>query len=315
MRADHPHGVLLIDKPKGCSSFDVLRDLKRAHKISKVGHTGTLDPMATGLLVVCIGEGTKLAHYLTEDHKRYRAELCFTHSTDSYDAEGELVERASEAQRSALSLTRIEEALERFRGEVTQRPPVFSAIKVDGERLYAKARRGEAVEVPTRRVTFFEITLLSFDGERLELDVWCSKGTYIRSLAHELGAALDCPAHLSALRRTACGGLSLSEASTLEALSAEALAERLCPLHEALPHWPRAWVDEEGASELSQGRRAAALSIDPARAEALGAPPAQDSAELVCAVQRLSDSALRLVAIARRVEGSSLQVVRGIKLP
>lgn len=323
MRADHPHGILLIDKPKGCSSFDVLRDLKRTHRLSKLGHTGTLDPMATGLLVVCVGEGTKLAHYLTEDHKRYRAEVHFSHSTDSYDAEGSLVERASAAQRESLSLERVTGALRGFLGEVTQRPPAFSAIKVNGERLYAKARRGEEVEVPERLVTFHSIELIDFDGERAQLDVWCSKGTYIRSLAHDLGVTLGCPAHLSALRRTACGGLLLSEAVSLEALTSERLSEALCPLHEALPQWPRVWVDEQGAQELAQGRQATALSVDPPRAplDLDLSSTGQSETRLVCAVQRSSspgegDSALRLVAVARlNPSGNELQVVRGLRLP
>lgn len=322
MRPDHPHGVLLIDKPKGCSSFDVLRDLKRAHRLSKLGHTGTLDPMATGLLVVCVGEGTKLAHYLTEDHKRYQAEVSFGYSTDSYDAEGSPVAQASATQLASLTISRVEEALTAFRGEVTQRPPAYSAIKVNGERLYAKARRGEEVEVPEREVTFHAIELLSFEDGRAQLDVWCSKGTYIRSLAHDLGVALGCPAHLSALRRTACGGLSLSDASTLEELTPERFSAELCPLHEALPQWPRAWVDEAGAHELAQGRRATPMSIDaPSAVSALPDPFDQgESGRLVAVVHGHEDptlgSALKLVSIARlSPDQLTLQVVRGVRLP
>lgn len=320
MRADHPHGVLLIDKPKGCSSFDVLRDLKRTHRLSKLGHTGTLDPMATGLLVVCVGEGTKLAHYLTEDHKRYQAEVTFTHSTDSYDAEGCLVEEATQAQQNRLNQQLIEDALSDFRGTITQFPPAFSAIKVQGERLYAKARRGEEVEVPERTVTFYQIELQSFDRDRgcAQLDVWCSKGTYIRSLAHDLGVALQCPAHLSALRRTACGGLQLTEAITPERLTKEEFDARLRPLHKALPQWPRAWVDAKGASELYLGRRATPISIDPPLIEDVFHPSSvleQDQSPLLYAVQRVQ-GALKFIAITRLCsEDETLQVVRGIRLP
>ena len=339
LKPGHPHGLLLVDKPQGGSSFDVLRGLKRALNISRVGHTGTLDPMATGLLVVCVGEATKLAHYLTADHKRYTAEVSFGYSTDSYDAEGVLVERADPKRLTSLTQDEAERALAGFLGEVEQRPPAHSAIKVNGERLYEKARRGEEVEVPTRLITFYELTPLGFDHsaeavvdeerltiKRLRVDVWCSKGTYIRSLAHELGQALGCPAHLSALRRTACGGLSLEQAAQPDALTLEHLHEHLTPLHNALPHWPLAWVDEEGARELSHGRRATPTHITPPRAQ-LSLPPneLEQGDQLVCvALPHISDHTSdesappTLLALARLVEreaesGPRLQVVRGLK--
>ena len=341
-RPGHPHGVLLIDKPGGQSSFDVLRDLKRALRVSRVGHSGTLDPMATGLLVVCVGEGTKLATYLTADDKRYVGEVTFGSATNTYDAEGEVVREDPPALLAALTRGEVARALSGFVGRVTQRPPAFSAIKVDGRPLYERARRGEEVEVPTREVVFYALELLSFDEgrHRAVVSAWCSKGTYIRSLAHDLGAALGLSAHLSALRRVASGGLRLEDACEVSALTPETLAERLIPLERALPRWPRAWVDAAGAAALAQGRRVTPLRVDEgaegdegaAREERAtlarmgdeqeeGAGDEGERGALVCAlIAREEDPApregdARLLALARRCEGGALQVVRGVVYP
>jgi tRNA pseudouridine55 synthase len=349
-RPDHPHGVLLIDKPQGQTSFDVLRDLKRALGVSRVGHCGTLDPMATGLLVVCVGEATKLATYLTDDDKRYVGEVTFGASTNTYDAEGEVVSEDTPARLASLTREDITRALEGFRGRITQRPPAFSAIKVEGRPLYERARRGEEVEVPTREVVFYALELLSFDAarHRAVLSAWCSKGTYIRSLAHDLGAALGLNAHLSALRRISSGGLSLEDACAVGQLTAATLSAHLIPLERALPRWPRAWVDAAGAAALAQGKRVAPLRVDEGAARAelevivrlgvesplagaeegaagaegeLSPAPSALTSPLACAlIARADDPSpregeARLLALARLTEGGALQVVRGVIYP
>lgn len=331
-RPGHPHGVLLIDKPQGQTSFDVLRDLKRALGVSRVGHCGTLDPMATGLLVVCLGEATKLASYLTADDKRYVGEVTFGASTNTYDAEGEVVREDDPARLAALTRAEVERALAGFVGRVTQRPPAFSAIKVEGRPLYERARRGEEVEVPTRAVVFYELTLLSFDAasHKAVVSAWCSKGTYIRSLAHDLGAALGLNAHLSSLRRVASGGLSLAEACAVSDLTPTTLAARLIPLEAALPRWARAWVDAAGAVALAQGRQVRPLRLEEGSAREelevisrFGVEPSLGEGEgevepLVCALIARADDpspregASRLLALARLTEGGALQVVRGV---
>ncbi|MBM4291948.1 MAG: tRNA pseudouridine(55) synthase TruB [Deltaproteobacteria bacterium] len=321
-RPDHPHGVLLIDKQGGQSSFDVLRDVKRALGVSRVGHSGTLDPMATGLLVVCLGEGTKLATYLTADDKRYVGEVSFGTSTNTYDAEGEVVAEDPPARLAALTREGVARALAGFVGRITQRPPAFSAIKVDGRPLYERARRGEEVEAPAREVVFYALELLSFDEERRRavVSAWCSKGTYIRSLAHDLGAALGLHAHLSALRRVASGGLRVEDACPASALSSSTLASRLIPLERALPSWPRAWVDAAGAAALAQGQRARPLRVEEGASAGAGEGEGEGAGEgpLVCALIARDedpdprDGEGRLLALARLGADGALQVVRGV---
>jgi tRNA pseudouridine55 synthase len=215
-------GVLLLDKPQGLSSNTALQRARKLLNAEKAGHTGTLDPMATGLLPLCFGEATKFSQSLLDADKGYDAAVCLGVTTDSDDAEGRVLERRP----VAVGRSQLETVLASLTGEIEQIPPMYSALKRDGKPLYELARQGIEVERAPRRVRIHGIELLAFDGERLEIRVSCSKGTYIRTLARDMGERLGCGAHLCALRRTATGGLSLEGAVTLEALEALAPADR-----------------------------------------------------------------------------------------
>jgi tRNA pseudouridine55 synthase len=218
--------VLAIDKPKGLSSFDVIRRLRRILNVRKIGHAGTLDPMATGLLIMLVGRATKQMETFMGMPKAYVGTIRLGESTPSYDAESE-VERRIDA--THLSRDAVVAASRPFVGEIDQTPPMYSAVKVGGERLYKKARRGEHIERKARRVTIqsFEIRDLRASDSTVDVDfdVACSKGTYIRSLAHDMGEVLGVGGHLVALRRTAIGPIDVEDAWTLDAL-AEAMSVR-----------------------------------------------------------------------------------------
>ncbi len=219
-------GVLLFDKPVGMSSNDALQKARRLFSAAKGGHTGTLDPLASGLLPLCFGEATKFSADLLDADKTYEAELKLGVTTDSGDAEGEI--------RSIVAVdvekTQIFDVLTRFTGDIQQIPPMYSALKRDGRPLYELARQGIEVERAPRSVTIHAIECLEFAGDRLRLRVKCSKGTYIRVLAADIGAALGCGAHLTALRRTEVGDLTLGGAVTLVELEALDEAQRLTRL-------------------------------------------------------------------------------------
>ena len=253
-------GILLLDKPVGLSSNAALGRAKRVLGLRKAGHTGTLDPLASGLLVLCFGEATKVAGFLLDSDKTYLAEVFLGATTETDDAEGEIVRRRPVP---VLDDDRIESALARFRGPIEQVPPMYSALKQGGERLYRLARRGEVVERPPRPVVIHELQLQSRQGERLRLAVRCSKGAYIRSLARDLGEALGCGAHLSALRRTRSAPFDVADAVTLEALPAlerDAARSLLQPADRALVHLPAVRLSEESAARLLMGQRLAHLA-------------------------------------------------------
>ncbi len=253
-----PNGVLLVDKPQGITSFDVVRKLRRIFKIKKIGHTGTLDPMATGLMLVCLGQATRLSPYLTDFGKSYRATVILGVETDSLDADGQVTHRADSAAVAQVKPVDFEGALEGFRGEIQQRPPAFSAIKVDGERLYAKARRGEQVEVPIRTVNIESLDLIGAEPPEFTFETSCSKGTYIRSLAADIGRELGVGGHLNALRRLTVGQFDVEQATTiaeLEELGGNAACERLISMRDALGHLPAIELDPTQTQNLRQGRR------------------------------------------------------------
>lgn len=205
-----------MDKPKGWSSFDVIRCLRRLLSIRKIGHAGTLDPMATGLLIVLVGrKATKQMQHFMDLPKRYTGTLRLGEVTPSYDAETDVTERKPWA---CVSQEALAQAAASFTGTITQRPPMYSAVKVKGERLYKKARRGETVDRPPRVVTIEELTWTGRDGADVSFQVKCSKGTYIRSLAHDIGQSLGCGAYLVQLRRTAIGPYEVDRAWTPDAL-------------------------------------------------------------------------------------------------
>ena len=216
-------GVLLLDKPLGLSSNTALQAARRLFSAAKAGHTGTLDPLASGLLPLCFGEATKFSADLLEADKTYEAEVFFGARTATGDAEGDVIERFS----INFSERDLAAVLARFRGLIKQIPPMYSALKRDGKPLYELARQGLEVERAAREVTIHTLDLLEFSGVRARLRIVCSKGTYIRTLAEDIAKALDNGAHLTALRRTAVGPLSLDNAHTLDGLSALAEETRL----------------------------------------------------------------------------------------
>lgn len=202
-------GIILVDKPYEWTSFDVVKKLRNVLKFKKIGHAGTLDPLATGLLVLCFGRLTKQIERIQAQEKVYLAEIGLGATTPSYDLETEV---DSSFATDHIDLALIESVLPKFTGEITQFPPAFSAVKIDGKRAYELARQGKEVKLKERKVTIHSIAVESFENDSLELSIRCSKGTYIRSLAHDLGKALNSGAHLSALRRTAIGAFDVDKA-------------------------------------------------------------------------------------------------------
>ncbi|MCB1893916.1 MAG: tRNA pseudouridine(55) synthase TruB [Rhodocyclaceae bacterium] len=215
-------GVLLLDKPSGLSSNQALQQARRLYDAAKAGHTGTLDPLASGLLPLTFGEATKFSQQLLDADKRYLARIQLGIRTDTGDSEGQILQqRAVVVERTA-----IESALARFRGDIEQIPPMYSALKHQGRPLYALAREGVQVDRPPRRVTIHQLLLASLDLPYVDLDVTCSKGTYIRTLAEDIGELLGCGAHLAALRRTAIGPLTVDRAVPLSRLESADIAQR-----------------------------------------------------------------------------------------
>ncbi|HZJ96703.1 MAG: tRNA pseudouridine(55) synthase TruB [Alcaligenaceae bacterium] len=245
-RGEDITGVLLLDKPLDLSSNHALQRAKRAFNANKAGHTGTLDPFATGLLVCCFGRATKISTLMLEADKSYRATLSLGAETDSGDLTGEVVQR-TELDGIDLSRERVLATLQQFSGEISQIPPMHSALKRDGKPLYEYARAGIVLEREPRQVTIYSIELVSLGADEVVIDVACSKGTYIRTLAQDIGRALGCYAHLTALRRLSVGDFSLDDAVSLEQLQKLAeenpasLQEYLIPLEQV----PARWVPEK----------------------------------------------------------------------
>lgn len=228
-------GVLLVDKPTDHTSHDVVARLRGKLQMKKIGHAGTLDPMATGLLIMLIGKATRISQYLISLDKEYTGTIEFGKITDSQDAEGRVMETRPVPP---MSRAEVEQAMQGFLGDQYQMPPMYSAIKIDGVPLYKKARKGEEVEREPRfiRVSGFELT--GFELPRIDFRLRCSKGTYVRTIAHDLGQKLGCGAHLAALRRTATDKFNVSQALTLDQIMSMSLPEieqRLIPMHAAAP--------------------------------------------------------------------------------
>jgi tRNA pseudouridine55 synthase len=246
-------GLLLIDKPAGPSSFEVVRRVRRALKVRKIGHAGTLDPFASGLLLLCLGEATKLVPYLMPEPKTYRAVVKLGEETDTQDPTGQVTARSDRLPEPED----IYGAAARFLGEIEQIPLMYSALHHRGERLYKKARRGETVAVKPRQVTIYQLTVQEVALPLVTLEVTCSSGTYIRTLAADLGKALGCGAHLAALRRLAVGPFKVEEALALAAmreLNREELASRIIPLADCLPGFRALSVGPEEEEILRYGR-------------------------------------------------------------
>jgi tRNA pseudouridine55 synthase len=250
------HGVLLLDKPAGLSSNDALIKAKRLLNAEKAGHTGTLDPFATGLLPLCFGEATKFAQDLLDADKTYETVVHLGTVTSTGDTEGEVIG----TKPVAVTAEQIAAVLASFRGPIDQVPPMHSALKRDGRPLYEYARAGITLEREARRVTIHALTLLSWETPFLRLSVTCSKGTYIRVLGEDIGAALGCGAHLNALRRTAVGTLSLAQATTLDQLAEFPEQERatgLAPVDALLSSFPVLVLDTELSRRFLHGQRLA----------------------------------------------------------
>lgn len=251
-------GILLLDKPAGLSSNQALQRVRHLYRADKGGHTGALDPLATGLLPLCFGEATKIAGLLLGGRKAYEAEVVLGVVTDTDDADGQVLR---ERPVPALDRARVEAALAPFLGRIRQRPPIYSALKQGGEPLYAKARRGETIEVPEREVDIEAIELRSLEGDRLRLAVTCGSGTYIRSLARDLGEALGCGGHISVLRRTWVEPFTAPRMFTLDELQAlagqggePALDALLLPVEAGLAHFPAVALDPAQARRIAQGQ-------------------------------------------------------------
>lgn len=246
-------GVLLLDKALGMSSNTALQKARRLYAAEKAGHSGTLDPLATGLLPVLFGEATKFGAELLESDKRYLADVALGVCTTTGDAEGEIVS----TRPVSVTAEQLDAALDRFRGPILQVPPMYSALKHAGRPLYAYARAGDAIERPPREVTIHALHLVAWEDARLVLDVHCSKGTYIRTLAEDIGETLGCGAHLSALRRTGAGAFRLDDAASLEdleRLDAQARDEKLLPVDVLVAHLPRVELTVEQARRLVTGQ-------------------------------------------------------------
>lgn len=251
---ENTDGILLLDKPLGLTSNAALSRAKRILGIRKAGHTGALDPLATGLLPLCFGQATKVSAFLLDADKGYLADVLLGETTASGDAEGEVVERREVPE---ISRAAIEEVLEEFRGPIDQVPPMYSALKHKGRRLHELARAGIEVERKARRITIHRLELLDFELPRLSLRVNSSKGTYIRSLAMDIGERLGCGAHLTGLRRESSGPFSLADAvslARLEDMDAADARALLLPADAALTGLPRVNLEAGDATDMGHGK-------------------------------------------------------------
>ncbi len=247
-------GLLVVDKPAGMTSHDVVAHVRRLCGQRQVGHAGTLDPLATGVLVLCLGRATRLAEYLQAHPKRYQATLRLGEATDTFDADGQVVRQAPIPPLTSAELSSY---LQRFRGVIQQRPPAFSAVKRSGVPAHRRARRGEAIDLPARTVQIAELKLLEWSSPELRLEIVCSAGTYIRSLAHDLGEAIGCGAHVIALRRLASGPFTVDDAVAWSALDKDASAawqRRILPLAAAVADLPAARLDEQALRAVAYGQ-------------------------------------------------------------
>lgn len=255
------HGLLLVDKPRGPSSHDVVARVRRISGEARIGHTGTLDPLASGLLVLCLGRATRLSEYLLGHDKRYLAQVQLGQSTTTYDAEGPItLERPVLATHADVAA-----ALQTFLGTIRQAPPAYSAVKIGGQPAYKLARSGRPADMAARPVTIHTIELIEYVSPRAIILVHCSAGTYIRSLAHDLGQLLGCGAHLADLKRTAAGPFLLTDAHTVEHLdrkfAAGAGAQFLQPADAGLQMWPKLDLDSAAAARVMHGQTVAAEAV------------------------------------------------------
>jgi tRNA pseudouridine55 synthase len=297
------NGVLVVDKPPGPTSHDVVGRVRRATGTRRIGHTGTLDPLATGVLPLVVGQATRLAQFLASDEKEYLADVIFGASTATYDAAGdgrhdhdEDREAAAGGPEAPIDISGLDAVLERFRGTFLQVPPAFSAKKVEGTRAYKLAREGRAPEMKPVEVTVTALEVIERGPGRARLRVASSSGFYVRSLAHDIGEALGCGAHLGALRRTRAGAFHLRDATPLAEIAAEGprASARLVPMERLLPEFPAVTLTEAGAKRARHGNLLSPGDI-------AGAPPGTAAGRV-----RLFDGGGVLLGIAEPAAGGLL---------
>jgi tRNA pseudouridine55 synthase len=250
-------GVLVVDKPIGLTSHDVVQIIRRGTGIRRAGHTGTLDPRASGVLVVLIGPAVRLSEYVSASDKRYQATIRLGSSTDTYDAEGIVTDSSTSIE--DITEERFDEILQQYVGEIQQVPPPYSAVKVKGKKAYEMARKGENVELPPRTINVYSLEVLEWAPPEVVVDVYCSSGTYVRSLANDLGNELGCGAHLIGLRRTKSGRFTLRDAVPLrrlqESFDAGDWYRNLIPAAEALADWPMVELNADEVELVRHGHR------------------------------------------------------------
>jgi tRNA pseudouridine55 synthase len=261
-------GVLIVNKPRGLTSHDVINRVRRAIKIKQVGHAGTLDPLATGVLVVCIDQATRISEYLMGHAKIYRARVRLGIETNTYDAEGEV----TATHEVKVTEAELRSALSHFVGPIDQVPPMHSAIKQGGQKLYDLARQGIEVDRPARSVMIHSLELINFESPDLSIEVKCSAGTYIRSIAHDLGVQLGCGAHLIELQRTASGPYSIEQAIDLDQFEAAARDDHwqahLHSIDEALSDWPSVTLNETDRVRTLNGASIESITLSGSRCRA-----------------------------------------------
>lgn len=262
-------GILNVDKEPGATSFQMVSFVRKRSGVRRVGHAGTLDPAATGVLLVCLGQASRISEYLMDLRKTYRGTITLGATTTTYDAEGEVV---ATGDASGVTEAMVREALTAFVGEILQTPPAYSAVKVSGQRAYRMARKGEPVALKARPARVYRIEVLRFAPPAVEVEVECAKGTYIRSVAHDVGQVLGCGAHLSALRRTRVGPFTIEDALTRDDLEKAfgdgTWTESVLPMDYGLLHLPAITLHIEDEKDLRHGQ---ALRIDEERLASVGA--------------------------------------------
>lgn len=244
------HGVILLDKPTGKTSNAVLQRIKWLLNAKKAGHTGSLDPLATGLLPLCFGQATKVSEYLLHSHKKYTTVLKLGEVTDTLDSEGEV----TFTKPVDVTDEQLQDALEQFRGDIKQVPPMYSALKKDGQPLYKLARKGEIIDRPARDMTVHSLEARRVDELHVELKVHCSSGFYIRSLCHDLGQVLGCGAHVVELRRTDIKALKVEQAHSMEDIENSELEDLLLPIETLIEHMPKIEISDAQVTSMLQGK-------------------------------------------------------------
>jgi len=282
-------GVLVIDKPIGLTSHDVVQIVRRGTNIKRAGHTGTLDPRASGVLVVLLGPAVRLSEYVSASDKRYQAILKLGSNTDTYDSEGDQLSQADLVPVEDITEAQFEDSLNSFVGEIEQVPPPFSAVKVQGKKAYELAREGEEVDLAPRMINVYSLELLEWDPPEAVIDVYCSSGTYVRSLAYDLGKKLGTGAHLIGLRRTKSGRFTLRDAVPLrklrETFENGTWYQYLIPAAEALSDWPAVELDDAQIDAVRHGHRVPAAEKDAKLARGISS-----QGELVALLEYVEDT-------------------------